>query len=72
MLKSKHSEPQIIAALKQVEAGRTAEDVMGPMLSGGASDGEHIEREEAFLANLQQFECGDPPHATGGGVLGLR
>jgi putative transposase len=27
MSKSKHSEAQIIAALKQVEAGRTAEDV---------------------------------------------
>ena len=27
MSKSKHSEAQIVAALKQVEAGRTAEDV---------------------------------------------
>lgn len=27
MSKSKHTEAQIIAALKQVEAGRTAEDV---------------------------------------------
>jgi putative transposase len=27
MSRSKHSEAQIIAALKQVEAGRTAEDV---------------------------------------------
>jgi hypothetical protein len=29
MSKSKHSESQIIAALKQVEAGRTADDVWG-------------------------------------------
>jgi putative transposase len=28
MNKSKHTEAQIIAALKQVEAGRTAEDVV--------------------------------------------
>lgn len=28
MSRSKHSEAQIIAALKQVEAGRTAEDVV--------------------------------------------
>jgi hypothetical protein len=28
MSRSKHSEAQIIAALKQVEAGRTADDVM--------------------------------------------
>ena len=55
--------------LKTLRAYLAAHDhneiaVSGHMLDSGAWDGEHTEREEAFLANLQQFERGNLPHAT--------